>query len=468
MMANSETNDGSSERSVPNWERAHQTLVGLARKRAGLDLEEGTWLLMAARQRVDRRLGFASFLEYVERLFGYAPRLTQEKLRVAEALEKLPELASALANGETSWSSVRELTRVATPGTERAWVDAARGRTARDVERLVSGHVPGSLPTDPADDRLRRHVLRFEMTGEVLATFRDATAKLRRDSGGTLDDDGLLLLMARYVLEGPLDEGRASYQVEISVCEDCQRARQQARGELIDVGAQVVEMARCDAQHLPKAALAGEHEDAGPQVGSDSRPHVDPESGLPTTHVSAETKVRKWAKQDIPPALRREVLRRDQRCCQAPGCRHHRFLDLHHIRMRAEGGEHETDNLVTLCVAHHRAAHDGEIHIEGRVSTGLRFWHADGSEYGAATSVAPDLVQRQTKVFQAPRGARGADRGSLPRGFVGGHPVSSSRGLPPSTRQEQSVSCSRCPSLCASEPTRVGGVTGREQRGACA
>ena len=167
MMADSNLNGDASVVDRPSWERAHQMLVGLARTRAGLDLEEGKWLLAASRERVDRRLGYASFVEYVERLFGYAPRLTQEKLRVAEALEQLPELAAALAKAETNWSSVRELTRVAVPNTEKAWLEAARGRTVRDVERLVSGRVRGSLPTDPADDRLRRHLLRFEVSGEV-------------------------------------------------------------------------------------------------------------------------------------------------------------------------------------------------------------------------------------------------------------------------------------------------------------
>jgi hypothetical protein len=168
---------------IPAWEQAHQALVGLAKRRGELDFDEGRWLFAAAQARVDRRLGYGSFVEYVERLFGYAPRLTHEKLRVAEALGALPELAAALEKGETSWSSVRELTRVATANTEKNWLEAARGRTVREVERLVSGRKPGSLPTDPADPDARRHVLRFEVSGEVLVTFRDAMAKLQRDAG---------------------------------------------------------------------------------------------------------------------------------------------------------------------------------------------------------------------------------------------------------------------------------------------
>jgi hypothetical protein len=50
------------------------------------------------------------FPQYVERLFGYKPRSSQEKLRVAEALEALPALAQALSTGELNGSAVRELT----------------------------------------------------------------------------------------------------------------------------------------------------------------------------------------------------------------------------------------------------------------------------------------------------------------------------------------------------------------------
>jgi hypothetical protein len=58
--------------------------------------------------------------------------------------------------------------------------------------------------------------MRFEVSGEVLATFREAMVKLRRDAGGSLDDDAALLQMARQGLGGPTDCGRASYQVAVT------------------------------------------------------------------------------------------------------------------------------------------------------------------------------------------------------------------------------------------------------------
>src|SRR5262245_10345881 len=93
------------------WLQVHERLVRLATKRAGLDFEEGRGLLRAPRSGVHLRMGFAASYEYTERIFGYGPRLTQEKLRVAEALEELPETAGKLQTGAISFSHARELTR---------------------------------------------------------------------------------------------------------------------------------------------------------------------------------------------------------------------------------------------------------------------------------------------------------------------------------------------------------------------
>src|SRR3970282_1350547 len=101
-----------------------------------------------------------------------------------------------------------------------------------------------------ADPRAKRHVLRLEVEGETLAAFREAMAKIRRDAGGPLDDDAAILLLARHVLGGPSDEGRASYQIALTVCERCGRGRQQGSGELVDVAPELVETAECDAQRI--------------------------------------------------------------------------------------------------------------------------------------------------------------------------------------------------------------------------
>jgi hypothetical protein len=73
------------------------------------------------------------------------------------------------------------------------------------------------------------------------------------------------------------------------------------------------------------------------------------------------------------------VLLRAQRCRQVPGCPNSRWLDIHHLELRSEGGAHSLENLACFCSTHHRAAHRGQILIERSAGGTLRVQHADGS-----------------------------------------------------------------------------------------
>jgi 5-methylcytosine-specific restriction endonuclease McrA len=357
---------------TPDWKLAHDELLRLSHERARIDFVEGHWLVQALRSGAHRHLGYASFSEYIERLFGYSPRWTAEKLRVAEELESLPSISRALTDGELSWSSARELTRVATAETESEWLACSRGRTARDIERLVSGHIPGNRPHDTRDPMAERHVLRFEVSGEVFAAIREAFAQLRRDAGGPLDDDGALLLMARRVLGGPSDPRQSSYQTALTVCERCRSGTVEGSGDAVRVERDIVEMAACDATSFAASSKGDTH------VGRAGR----------------------RTKQSIPRSTRRLVHQRDGGRCRVPGCRHAVYVDVHHIAPKAEGGSHDPENLVTLCSAHHRALHRGELVAEGRASSALTFRHADGSSYGAP-HVSPAAAVARATAFRA-------------------------------------------------------------------
>ena len=348
-------------------ERAHEELLRIACERAKLDRHEAHWLMVAYRAQANRLLGIASFREYSERVLGHTPRATEERLRVARALQALPALAQALETGSLCWTAVRELTRVATPETERQWLAAAHHRTVREIERMVSGLPRGAEPGDRKDPNAQKHALHLNVRPETLALFREAADRLRREAGEVLDDDALLLAMARRILGGPEDPGRANYQVAVTVCSSCGQGSIDAAGEAIPVSPDIVSMANCDAQRL----------DLRPHGGEAPR-----------------------ATQDIPPKVRRLVQRRDRRCV-VPGCRN-RDCDIHHLRPRAEGVDHSPANLVLLCPAHHRAIHDGRLVVHGDLTTGLRFQHADGSSYGEPAS--PQAADLWARVYQALRG----------------------------------------------------------------
>jgi hypothetical protein len=257
----------------------------------------------------------------------------------------------------------------------------------------------------------------------VLASFREAQAKLRRDAGGPLDDDAALLLMARHVLGGPTDDGRASYQIALTICEACARATQTGLGEALQISPEVAEMASCDAQQIkpldaksrsrpqrgdgphghisgPRLRPSTKKEAAG--IGGDGdgdgtdETHVGRPCPGDETHVGqpcpGERQPTDWrhpqrATQTVPPAVRRAVLLRDRHRCQVPGCRHATFVDVHHLRAREAGGGHGLDNLLTLCGAHHRACHRGDLLIKRSAAGDLGFWHADETAYGEQPSM---------------------------------------------------------------------------------
>jgi 5-methylcytosine-specific restriction endonuclease McrA len=60
----------------------------------------------------------------------------------------------------------------------------------------------------------------------------------------------------------------------------------------------------------------------------------------------------------IPPSARAKVLARDGHRCTSPGCGATRFLEVHHVTPRNDGGTNQAENLVTLCSRCHRFTHE--------------------------------------------------------------------------------------------------------------
>ena len=149
-----------------------RALRDLAQQQAALDADEAHWLRLADQKNVWPQLGYVHALEYLEDVFGYAPRTAMERLRVARELGRLSRLEDALRAGELSYSAVRELSRVATPETVERWLEAARGRRFRDVEQMVSGRRKGDKPDDAPDPACVKHRLVLELDGESLAIWR--------------------------------------------------------------------------------------------------------------------------------------------------------------------------------------------------------------------------------------------------------------------------------------------------------
>jgi RuvA, C-terminal domain/HNH endonuclease len=345
------------------WESVDRALRSIRMRRAALDAEEARWLREAEACQIWRRFGMVSAIDYMERELGYGPRAAQERLRVARALGTLPGLTAALAEGALPFSAVKELTRVATPRTEAAWRDVAIGKNLRQIEELVAGHQPGDNPDDPADPENRTHVVRLELRPETLAVMRQARQLLDEEHGARLSDDELVALLCGAVLDradanANEPNGRAKFQIAVTVCARCQQGWQEGAGAKIAIDAAAVDRAGCDAQHI--GSINGE---------------------LPER-----------AYQDVPPSVVRLVWRRDGGRCRVPGCRSSRGLEIHHLVHREDGGSHDASNLVLCCASCHLAHHRGALRISGTADKlearrVARSEAARGVHVGAAASV---------------------------------------------------------------------------------
>jgi hypothetical protein len=318
----------------PRWRTVDRALRDISVRRAALDADEARWLREAEALQIWRPLGMVSALDYLERVLGYAPRTAQDRLRVARALGALPQLTAALAGGTLPFSAVRELTRVATPATEAPWIGAATGKNLRQIEELVADHRPGDRPDDPPNPEPRTHVVRFELSAETFALLRQARTTLDDEHGKNLPDDAFIAALCSAMLDSASStepNGRAKFQISVTVCQRCRQGWQEGAGAQVAIGPTAVERAMCDAQHI--GSLDG-----------------------PTPER---------AHQDIPPSVARFVWRRDGGRCRVPGCRSSRGLEIHHMIHRADGGSHAASNLILACSACHQSHHAGVLTISG-------------------------------------------------------------------------------------------------------
>jgi hypothetical protein len=107
--------------------------------------------------------------------------------------------------------------------------------------------------------------------------------------------------------------------------------------------------ASCDAQFLQRPRGEQDEQSRGSEAGQQAagwRCPAPPRS-----------------RSTIPPAVRQAVLARDGYRCRAPGCGRARFLEVHHLKPKAQGGKNDPGNLVTLCSACHRLLHERRSEI---------------------------------------------------------------------------------------------------------
>ena len=347
------------EPSKATAEEVDRALRSFAARRANMDYWIGKWLIEADKRRIYQKLGHKWLYQYIEPIYGWEPHTLAERLRVAKKLETLPLTAEALKKGETTYTVVRELTRVAVPENEQEWLDFSRGRSGYEVRIHCRSRDEGDDPNSRPKADARVFPLRFDCTSEEYATITEVIAQVRRElreSLGSAPDDATVLA---YILKKQV----AQVELVMTVCDSCEDATIRSRGVEVPVAPVAGEVATCHARI------------------------VDGQTG-------------RIARRQSPTVLRACRHRAHGRC-EVPGCRC-TVTRPHHEILWAHGGTSSAENTIMLCDAHHDLHHDGALLIEGDRETGLRFLYADGTLMGEVPSQS--LAEAYISAFQALKG----------------------------------------------------------------
>ncbi|MGD9546420.1 MAG: HNH endonuclease [Candidatus Krumholzibacteriia bacterium] len=303
-----------------------------------------------------RDLGFASIQIYAQKGLGFSRTRTGDFVRMARKLDDLPEVKKSLETGKIGYTKAREIIKVATPATEKTWVEAAcstpRDRLAENVARVRAQAAdlrtsPGQgelIPAAPAERRLAAAVpvkVSLEMTPEQFARFEALQERLAKSGvgGGRVER---ILAGLDSLLEDALGRGQVDTQAGASAGASTTLPERAPRGTSFQV-----HVRQCPDCGRFSAATSRGDLTLGP--GDAGRVTCDSRSEDPRTGRNNAT---------IAPRVRRRVLARDGHRCQGPGCRNTRFLEVHHVLPRARGGTNRPDNLITLCGACHRHIHE--------------------------------------------------------------------------------------------------------------
>jgi hypothetical protein len=352
-----------------------------------LNCLERRWLALIAE--FDRRRGWAgpgiaSCAHWLNWQCGIDLGTARERLRVAHALEQLPKIGASMQRGELSYSKVRAVTRIADAGNEDVLLMWALHGSAGQVERIV------------------RYYRRAQECEEL---NREQRQQWHRSLHHEYLDDGSILIKARlpaetgrlviHAVEAALEYLPDSPPAELKVADGSPHpsARRAdalglvaesflAAGPRSQSGAERQQIVvHVDAQVLQERCAGRCEFEQGPSIAAETARRLACDASLVELSHDESGNVLNIGRKtrSIPPAIRRALNARD-RGCRFPGCHHDRYVDGHHIRHWADGGETRLGNLVTLCRYHHRVVHEEGMSIQVLDDGALRFCRPDGRE----------------------------------------------------------------------------------------
>lgn len=307
--------------------------------------------------------GATSTTAWVVEILRVSFATAKEWVRVARALEELPCVRAAFADGVLSWDQVRPATVFLDPADDE---DAAR-----DLPGLTAAQI---------EERARFHRVRRRAEAREASRLRAFTWRKDVDTGG-FRYRGFLPAEEGAVLNAALEQ-RADRMGRDAVTGLWDHVDRRCADAL-------VEMARDDlaAHPGPDPTVVVVHVDADVVDGTaEGNGSID---GIPVPvdtvrRLLCDSKIEfsvdgpdgtcvgiGRAGREPPRWLRRRCLRRDG-TCRFPGC-DRRIRQIHHIQHWSQGGVTDSWNLAGLCWEHHHLVHEGGWTIEGDADGELTF-----------------------------------------------------------------------------------------------
>ena len=338
---------------------------------------------------------------YGTAVLGMSAGVARDSKRVARELEPLPQLTLAAELGKIDWSKLREIVRVASPGTEKLWLALAAKKNAKQIQTLVKLTPWGGLPGDVDDTTSLTTELRCKASPELIETFKRARRILSLENEKALTGaETLEYLLAAFLSSQPVD------------AKVLEKVREEADKDLM------AEKARClpevfEARELAQSlgggelgASASEEDDSDELLaqalgGATAESHccsdncreskqltwATPEDGTVfltrlVNHLKSQYENKRTRfgpdSRHTTKAQKQEIFRRDRWCCATPGCCCSVWLEIHHIKPYSEGGKTVKENLLGLCSGCHRNLHKGLLKITPQPDGALIFTDSRG------------------------------------------------------------------------------------------
>ncbi len=328
--------------------------------------------------------GLCSCAHWLNFKCGIGMNAAREKVRVAHALSELPKISKAFERGELSYSKARAMTRIADKNNEDYLLMIARHGTAWHVEKLVSKYSRAQRlqDTESANEQHASRELSYFYDDDGALVIN---GRLPAEQGALIVKALEMAMDKQFIVRaGPsprpgneIDHGVNDVSAETSEYESLPARRADAMAEVAEtyLNTEPSQASTADRyQVVVHVTAETSHIEDGPHVSAETSRRIACDSSIVKLTKDKKGEVLSIGRKSrsIPLAIRRALRFRDGGC-RFPGCTNTHFVDGHHIKHWAHGGETSLDNLVQLCRHHHRLVHEGGFICERTMSGKIEF-----------------------------------------------------------------------------------------------